>query len=161
MITFGVDIGKSSHYAVAVDNKGISLCSPFAFDNNEDGFNILLNQIDRFQKIDTICIGMEATGHYWLNLYCALLNRSFELHVINPILTDAMRRMSVRKTKTDTVDCKYIADVIRMGDFSDIVIQDSDKQNLKQLCRFRSTLVDETAAIKNRFIAVLDQIYYI
>lgn len=159
MITFGVDIGKFRHQAIAVNSDGQPLCTSFPFDNSEDGFQLFLRQINHFQQQDAICVGMEATGHYWLNLYCVLLNLGIELHVVNPILTDAMRRMSVRKTKTDTVDCGYIADVIRMGKFSDVSVQTSDIQELRQLCRFRYGLVDETGMIKNRVIGVLDRIF--
>lgn len=159
MITFGVDIGKSRHQAIAVDSNGQPLCSSFSFDNTEEGFKLFLKHIDQFQQQDSICVGMEATGHYWLNLYCALMDLGIELHVVNPILTDAMRRMSVRKTKTDTVDCRYIADVIRMGNYSDISVQTSDIQELRQLCRFRYNLVDEVGMIKNSVIGILDRIF--
>ena len=159
MITFGVDIGKFRHQAIAVDSNGQPLCSSFSFENTEEGFKLFLQQINHFQKQDALCVGMEATGHYWLNLYCALQDLGIELHVVNPILTDAMRRMSIRKTKTDTVDCGYIADVIRMGNFSDVSVQASDIQELRQLCRFRYSLVDEIGMIKNRVIGVLDRIF--
>lgn len=159
MITFGVDIGKFRHQAVAMDSTGKPLCSSFSFDNSEEGFQLFLREISRYQQQDAVCVGMEATGHYWLNLYCALMDLGIELHVINPLLTDAMRRMSVRKTKTDTVDCRYIADVIRMGNFSDIAIQTSDVQELRQLCRFRYNLVDEVGMVKNRVTGILDRIF--
>lgn len=159
MITFGVDIGKFRHQAIAVDSHGEPLCSSFSFDNSEEGFQFFLREIAQYQQQDAVCIGMEATGHYWLNLYCALMDLGIELHVINPILTDAMRRMSVRKTKTDTVDCRYIADVIRMGNFSDVSVQTSDIQELRQLCRFRYNLVDEVGMVKNRVIGILDRIF--
>lgn len=159
MITFGVDIGKFRHQAIAIDADGQTLCTSFSFDNTEEGFKLFLEQIDKFREQDSICVGMEATGHYWLNLYCALMELGIELHVVNPILTDAMRRMSVRKTKTDTVDCRYIANVIRMGNYSDVSLQTSDIQELRQLCRFRYNLVDNIGMIKNQVIGILDRIF--
>lgn len=159
MITFGVDIGKFRHQAIAVDACGQALAPSFAFENSEEGFQLFLQKVAFYQKQDTICVSMEATGHYWLNLYCALLDLGIELHVFNPILTDAMRRMSVRKTKTDTVDCGYIVDVIRMGRYSDVAVQTEDVQNLRQLCRYRCSLVDEAAKHKNHVIVVLDHLF--
>src|SRR5665647_3012546 len=159
MITFGVDIGKFFHTAAAVDAGGQALAPSFAFENSEEGFQLFLQKVAFYQKQDTICVSMEATGHYWLNLYCALLDLGIELHVFNPILTDAMRRMSVRKTKTDTVDCGYIVDVIRMGRYSDVAVQTEDVQNLRQLCRYRCSLVDEAAKHKNHVIVVLDHLF--
>lgn len=69
MITFGVDIGKFRHQAIAVDSNGQPLCSSFSFENTEEGFKLFLQQINHFQKQDALCVGMEATGHYWLKGY--------------------------------------------------------------------------------------------
>nr|WP_243122416.1 IS110 family transposase [Clostridium septicum] len=42
---------------------------------------------------------MEATGHYWLSLYSALIDFGFNVVVINPIQSDAFRKMYIRQTK--------------------------------------------------------------
>lgn len=159
MIFVGIDIGKFKHYAVAVDEKGSELSKTFSFENSEDGFNAFVGFISHFREKDNICLAMEATGHYWLNLYSFLLDIGVELHVFNPIQTDAVRRMSIRKTKTDTVDCKYIADVVRIGNYSDIRPKTSDIQELRQLCRFRCGQIDELSGIKHQVIGMLDRIF--
>jgi transposase len=159
VIYFGIDIGKFNHQAIAIDEKGNSLCVSFPFSNTDEGFKLFIKSATTFMEKDTICIGMEATGHYWLNLYFALLDLGMELHVVNPIQTDAMRKMSIRKTKTDSVDCKYIAQVIRIGNFSDVVIGDEDVSELRQLCRYRFHLVDTIGAVKNQIIGLLDRIF--
>jgi transposase len=119
----GIDIGKYRHQAAFLDNSGKDLCASIPFDNTEEGFSLFFKTLDSVCD-GTVVVGMEATGHYWLNLYCALLARDIETHVINPIQTDAVRRMNIRKTKTDSVDCRYVALVIRMGDYSDVAVQD-------------------------------------
>jgi transposase len=159
MIYFGVDIGKSRHQATALDAKGQPLIKSFPFDNSSDGFAQFAALLSAHQSSDTVCIGMEATGHYWLNLYAYLSELGLELHVINPIQTEAMRKMHIRKTKTDTVDCRYIADVIRIGNFSDIAVCDDDLSELRQLCRYRFCLVDSVGAVKNQVIGLLDRVF--
>lgn len=159
MIFIGVDIGKFKHQAVAINEQGKTLCTSFPFENTEEGFDFFLKQLSPFQEKDCICVGMEATGHYWLNLYSFLLGLGMELHVINPIQTDAVRRINIRKTKTDSVDCKYVAEVIRIGNFSDFRVQSEEVQQLKQLCRFRYGLVDEIGMIKNKITGILDIIF--
>lgn len=159
MIFIGVDIGKFKHQAVAINEQGKSLCTSFSFENTEEGFDFFLNQLAPFQEKDCICVGMEATGHYWLNLYSCLLGMGIELHVINPIQTDAVRRINIRKTKTDSVDCKYVAEVIRIGNYSDFKLQSKEVQQLKQLCRFRYGLVDEIGMIKNKITGILDILF--
>jgi len=159
MIYFGIDIGKFNHQAIATDDKGVALCQSFSFPNSNEGFALFIKTATAFMGKDAICIGMEATGHYWLNLYFALLDLGMELHVVNPIQTEAMRNMNIRKTKTDSVDCRYIADVIRMGNYSDVVIGDEDVCELRQLCRYRFHLVDTIGAIKNQIIGLLDRVF--
>jgi len=159
MIYFGIDIGKFNHQTVATDDKGTTLFQSFSFPNTNEGFNKFIKTATDYMENDAICIGMEATGHYWLNLYFVLLDLGMELHVINPIQTDAMRNMNIRKTKTDSVDCRYIADVIRMGNYSDVVISDDDVSELRQLCRYRFHLVDTVGIIKNQVIGLLDRIF--
>jgi transposase len=159
MTYFGVDIGKFNHQAIAVDDKGSALCKSFSFPNSIEGFNFFLKETAPYREKGEFCIGMEATGHYWLNLYSFLIDLGMEVHVVNPIQTEAMRNMNIRKTKTDTVDCKYITDVIRMGNYSDVEISDSDVAELRQLCRYRFNLVDSVGVVKNRVIGLLDRVF--
>jgi transposase len=154
----GIDIGKYRHQAAFLDNSGKDLCPSIPFDNTEEGFSLFFKKMDSVND-GTAVVGMEATGHYWLNLYCTLLVRDIETHVINPIQTDAVRRMNIRKTKTDSVDCRYVAQVIRMGDYSDVAVQDSDIAELRQLCRYRFGLVDSVSSLKNQITGILDRIF--
>jgi transposase len=154
----GIDIGKNRHQAAFLDNSGKDLYASIPFDNSEEGFSLFFKTMDSVNDGTTV-VGMEATGHYWLNLYCALLAKDIETHVINPIQTDAVRRMNIRKTKTDSVDCRYVAQVIRMGDYSDVAVQDSDIAELRQLCRYRYGLVDSVSSLKNQITGILDRIF--
>lgn len=154
----GIDIGKYRHQAAFLDNSGKDLCQSIPFENSDEGFSLFFKTIESISD-GTVIVGMEATGHYWLNLYSALLARDMETHVINPIQTDAVRRMNIRKTKTDSVDCRYVAQVIRMGDYSDVAVQDSDIAELRQLCRYRYGLVDSVSSLKNQITGILDRIF--
>ena len=159
MIFIGVDIAKNKHCAVAVDESGHELSKVFPFDNTEDGFSGFFDLIADCMSKDAVCVAMEATGHYWLNLYAFLFDKGVEVHVFNPIQTDAIRRMNIRKTKTDSIDCKCIADVVRIGNYSDIRPQSDDIIQLRQLCRFRYGLVDSVASLKNQVIGILDRLF--
>jgi len=154
----GIDIGKYRHQAAFLDNSGNDLCPSIPFDNSDEGFACFFRTLQAVSDGNPI-VGMEATGHYWLNLYCALLAREIETHVINPIQTDAVRRMNLRRTKTDSVDCRYVAQVIRIGDYSDVAVQDADIAELRQLCRYRYGLVDSVSALKNQITGILDRIF--
>ncbi|MGM0879401.1 MAG: IS110 family transposase, partial [Bacillota bacterium] len=67
----GVDIAQQVHVARAVNFRGIVVGDPLSFENNEEGFTRLLEWINRLKTIktfDTAIVGMEPTGHYWINL---------------------------------------------------------------------------------------------
>ena len=60
---------------------------------------------------------MEATGHYWPSAYGYLLEHGFEVKVINPIQSEAFRKMYIRQTKNDRKDSFIIAQIVRFGQF--------------------------------------------
>lgn len=52
---------------------------PLTFESNEEGFVKLLSWIQNLQKLkifETTIVGMEPTGHYWLNLSKWLYNQT-------------------------------------------------------------------------------------
>ena len=102
---------------------------------------------------------MEATGHYWLTFYGFLLEKGFNVKVINPIVTDAYRSMRVRKVKTDPVDALVIAKVLMLGEYSESSAASGETLALRQLCRFRAFEIDTCSDLKRKAIAVLDQIF--
>ncbi len=102
---------------------------------------------------------MEATGHYWLNLYTWLSDKKFKLHVINPLQSDALRNLYIRKTKTDSVDSKIIADVIRIGQYSETQLADDKIISLRDLSRQRFYLVDMASDLKRKIIAMMDRVF--
>ena len=70
-LVVGVDIAQQFHVARAVNYRGIVIGDPLSFENNEDGFARLLewiNQLKATKGFNTEIVGMEPTGHYWLNL---------------------------------------------------------------------------------------------
>ena len=102
---------------------------------------------------------MEATGHYWLSLYSSLIDYGFNVVVINPIQSDAFRKMYIRQTKNDSVDSFIIAQIMRFGEFSESSFADEDTFSLRNLSRYRFSLVDECSDWKRKLVAILDQIF--
>jgi len=93
----GIDIGKEKHTASLISESGEQLFKPFLFTNSAKGYAKLTQKLNKFKK-DTIIIGMEATGHYWLNLYEKLHADKYFITVLNPIQVKAFRNQGV-------VDC--------------------------------------------------------
>ncbi|PHE84034.1 IS110 family transposase [Bacillus toyonensis] len=161
MYYLGIDIAKHKHDASIIDDTGKLLAKPISFPNDAQGGQALLDWI--FQCIDSpseMLIGMEATGHYWLAIYSFLLKHNFSVIVLNPIQTNAWRKgTEIRKRKTDKIDATLIADVIRFGRFLETPLVNEKMIALKQLSRFRNSLISNMSDLKRQSIAVLDQTF--
>jgi len=159
MFYLGIDIGKNTHVASMVGEDGKPVFRAFSFSNTTEGGESLLARISNIAPAE-LEIGLEATGHYWLALYSYLHDRSYKLHVINPIQTDGWRKgVEIRRRKTDTIDSVLIAELIRYGDFIEARLPEEAVLSLKNLTRFRSYLVDSTGDLKRKVICVLDQVF--
>ena len=158
MFFLGIDIGKNTHVASLLDEKAKIIFKAYSFANTLDAAEALLVKLEPYK--DSLEIGMEATGHYWLSLYSFLAEHKFIVHVLNPIQTDGWRKgIEIRKRKTDVIDSVLIADLIRYGDFLETSLADEDILSLRNLSRFRVYLVNSVSDLKRKAIAVLDQIF--
>ncbi len=161
MFYLGIDIGKNTHVASMLNSDGKVVFKAFSFSNTVEGGESLLRQLEEFGAVhDELEIGMEATGHYWLSVYSYLHDKSYKIHVINPIQTDGWRKgVEIRKRKTDIIDSQLIADLIRYGDFIETQLSDESYLTLKNLTRFRSYLIDSIGDLKRKVVCVLDQVF--
>ncbi|MFC0562488.1 IS110 family transposase, partial [Halalkalibacter alkalisediminis] len=85
----GVDIAQQVHVARAVNFRGIIVGEPLSFENNEEGFDRLINwmnQLKTLKGFNTTIVGMEPTGHYWVNLSKWLYDQGIEVVTVNPHL---------------------------------------------------------------------------
>ena len=135
MIYVGIDIAKQKHFAAAVNSDSEVLVQPFSFENSSKGFNLLVSKLDTF-KTDDIVIGLESTAHYGDALVFYLFNLGYQLTVINPIQTSALRKTNIRKTKTDEVDTFLIIKSMMVNGYHLFVKADASTLRLKSLCRF-------------------------
>jgi transposase len=160
MLICGIDIGKNNHEASIIDSDGRQLAKSLRFPNSTPGGEKLLAYIESNNPSgETVVIGMEATGHYWLSLYSFLFDAGFQVNVINPIQSDAVRNLFLRKTKNDARDSFLIAETIRIGRFSSTTLADEDILSLRQLCRHRTDLVDYISDQKRKIIGVMDRVF--
>ena len=160
MFYIGIDIAKKNHEASIIDSSGKSLSKSISFPNSTKGIEKFNNFIAEFGVTTNNCIiGMEATGHYWISLFSYIVDLGFTCYVINPIQSDAFRKMYVRQTKNDSVDSFIIAQIMRFGEFSISNFSDEDTFALRNLTRYRFALVDECSDWKRKLVAILDQVF--
>jgi transposase len=95
-------------------------------------------------------VAMESTGVYWKPIY-NLLEATF-----TPLLVNARHIKSVPGRKTDLKDCEWIADLLRHGLLRGSFVPERPQRELRELGRYRTTLVRERSAEVSRLHKTLE-----
>jgi transposase len=95
-------------------------------------------------------VAMEATGSYWKPIW-NLLESSFAL-----LLANAQHIKAVPGRKTDVKDAEWIADLLRHGLLRPSFVPDRAQRELRELTRYRTSLVQERAAEASRLQKTLE-----
>ena len=154
-----IDVGKRNHWANVMTPDGEILIDPFPFSNDSKGFRKLHKAIDPFLKKDHL-VGMEDTGHYGDNLRMFLLNRKATVAMINPVSTDAMRKASLKSTKTDKEDTKNIGVVLLNPKLYRIVKRsDLDLHTIRELTRYHHNMQEACTRYKAQLQKDIDKVF--
>jgi transposase len=95
-------------------------------------------------------VAMESTGVYWKPIW-NLLEEQFALFLVN-----ARHVKAVPRRKTDVRDCEWLADLLRHGLLSGSFVPDRPQRELRELTRYRTSLVRERTAAANRLQKTLE-----
>ena len=95
-------------------------------------------------------VAMESTGVYWKPIW-NLLEGQVEL-----VLVNARHVKAVPGRKTDVRDCEWLADLLRHGLLSGSFVPDRPQRELRELTRYRTSLVRERTAATNRLQKTLE-----
>jgi transposase len=95
-------------------------------------------------------VAMESTGVYWKPIW-NLLEDAFALLLVNPRDSKA-----VPGRKTDITDAEWIADLLRHGLLRSSYIPARPQRELRELTRYRTSLVRERTAEANRLQKTLE-----
>jgi transposase len=95
-------------------------------------------------------IAMESTGVYWKPVW-NLLESQFDLLLVN-----AQHLKRVPGRKSDVKDCEWLAELLRFGLLTPSYVPDRAQRELRELLRYRATLVVERAAEANRIQQTLE-----
>jgi transposase len=95
-------------------------------------------------------VAMESTGVYWKPLW-NLLEDQFALLLVN-----ARHVKAVPGRKTDVRDCEWLADLLRHGLLTGSFVPDRPQRELRELTRYRTSLVRERTAAANRLQKTLE-----
>jgi transposase len=95
-------------------------------------------------------VAMESTGVYWKPVF-NLLEGQFAVMVVN-----AERSKALRGRKTDVADAEWIADLLRHGLLQGSFIPNAQQRALRDLTRFRTSLVNDRVRAVNRLQKTLE-----
>ena len=95
-------------------------------------------------------VAMESTASYWKPVF-NLLESSFTTWLVNPAHIKA-----VPGRKTDVKDAEWIADLLQHGLLKPSFVPDRGQRELRELTRYRKSLIEERAREVNRIQKVLE-----
>ena len=102
----GVDIGRRTHVVAVVDETSALVLKSTSVTDSAGGYEKLVALIS--PSADVLVV-MEATGHYWRNLFAYLCGRGFSCAVLNPLRIRRFAEEDLRRAKTDRTDALTIA----------------------------------------------------
>ena len=96
-------------------------------------------------------VAMESTASYWKPLYNIL-----ESSDLNAMVVNARHMKAVPGRKTDVKDAEWIADLLQHGLLQPSYIPGKDQRELRELVRYRKSLVGERTRELNRLQKMLE-----
>jgi len=162
MIYVGIDVAKNKHDCCILDSEG-KVISAFAFENNKSGYEKLIASITQFSRSKSyvdVKIGLESTGCYSVNLTNYLNHKRLSVKVFNPLLVNLRRKAeSLRKTKTDKSDCKFLASMLFHEESEPYLQPVLPVLELKILTRNRSRLIHARSKLKQSITRLVDILF--
>ena len=156
MIYVGIDVAKDKHDCIIMNSDGEIIRNSFTIKNTLEGFNSLIQSIPDVPK-NEIRVGLEATGHYSLNLMNFILEQQLPLIVLNPLQTNLFRKaQTLRKSKTDKIDAKLIVLMLQSGNFKPHSTVSYHLSELKSLTRHKSRFKKSLAMYKISLCRIVD-----
>ncbi len=141
----GLDVHKSSVVACVLLPQGKELKT----------FGTMTGQLEQLaewlQGLAVQAVAMESSGVYWKPVFNILEAAGFELVVAN-----ARHIKAVPGRKTDVKDAEWIADLLRHGLLKPSFIPGRQERELRELTRYRRTLIEERAHEVQRLQKVLE-----
>lgn len=141
----GLDVHKKNVVACVItpEEKEIRTFSTMTDD--------LLAMVDWIKSKGCTHVAMESTGSYWKPIYNIL-----ELEELHPMVVNAQHIKNVPGRKTDVKDAEWIARLLQLGLLQGSYIPSREQRELRELIRYRRSLIEERAREVNRIQKVLE-----
>lgn len=136
----GIDIASETHVVAVVDAEGRVQLKATSFGEDAMGYEKLLGLLG---PPGEVLIAMEATGHYWKNLFAALAATGHSVALLNPLRTRRFASEDLERTKTDAIDALGIARFAAQKRPTPTRLPDPATEELRELVRLRERLLQD------------------
>lgn len=132
----GIDIASERHVLARLDAEGKAIGRPIAITEDQAGYARLIEALGPPPAL----IAMEATGHYWKNLYAVLTAAGHDVVLLNPFAARRFQDASLERTKTDAIDAEGLARLAFEKRPAPTRLHDEAAESLRELVRHRDRL---------------------
>jgi transposase len=150
----GIDIGSEKHVVAIVDRDGMIVRKATEFGEDDDGYAKLRALLG---PSDEALVAMEATGHYWQNLFAFLACEGFQIALLNPMRTHHFAQgEEMRRAKTDALDALGIARFAQQKRPRVTPLRDEATLELREFVRLRDRLMQDLGDRSRQLHRALD-----
>ena len=154
-LVIGTDVASEKHDMRAFTNRGIEVSEKaFEFANSREGFESALSWILELMNrngMKQAIMGIEATGHYWFNLYQWMRDHGITMVLVNPFAVNRLKEVDDnQQLKTDQKDPKTIAGLVKDGRYSVPYLPEGDYAELRGYAQLRDLANDLLVRAKNQ-----------
>lgn len=151
-LNIGIDVSKNKHDACILNENGEQIGKFMKLTNTKTSLDKFLEQIKVISDKNgaEVRIGLEATGIYWYSLF-SKISYDHNISIYNPTQIHAFAKVNVRGSKTDKIDAKTIANMLRFGNAPQTDYSDKQRLELREYVRFHWKLTNNKTNLKKRF----------
>jgi transposase len=140
MRTIGIDIASEVHVAAGVNDDDTVVLKSTRFEESGDGHDKLVTLLG---SPDQTLVVMEATGHYWQNIFARLVSDGFAVAVVNPLAVRRFAESTLARAKTDSIDALLLARFGRAHRPAPAALPQPDLEDLRERMRLRDRWVQD------------------
>lgn len=132
----GLDVASETHTLARLDDAGAPIGKPIPIAEDRAGYDALLAALGP----PPVLIVIEATGHYWKNLFAVLTAAGHDVALVNPLAARRFQEADLERTKTDAIDATGLARLAFEKRPAPTRLHDEVAESLRELVRHRDRL---------------------
>jgi transposase len=132
----GIDVASERHMLARLDDVGRQLGQPTPISEDQAGYATLTQLLAPAPAL----VVMEATGHYWKNLFAVLVAAGHAVALVNPLQARRFQEAGLERTKTDAIDATGLARLAYEKRPAPTRLHDPVAEALRELVRHRDRL---------------------